>query len=122
MRTLLDTSFLSLRKGEIHCLAGENGCGKSTLIKIISGYYRKDSGNIFIEDQLIDPITPKIAISKGIQVVYQDLSLYPSMSVAENIVLADQVQGKRKFVNWRDVKEQASRALKKIEVDTDVNE
>ncbi|MDX9809995.1 MAG: sugar ABC transporter ATP-binding protein [Sphaerochaetaceae bacterium] len=113
---------LTLRKGEIHCLAGENGCGKSTLIKIISGYYHKDSGEIVVEDNNIDPMTPKIAISKGIQVVYQDLSLYPSMTVAENIVLADQIQNKRHIVNWKAVREQARAALSKIAVDTDVDE
>ncbi len=113
---------LTLRKGEIQCLAGENGCGKSTLIKIISGYYRKDSGEIIINGETIDQMTPKIAISKGIQVVYQDLSLYPSMTVAENIVLADQIQGRHCFVNWKTVREQARMALRTIAVETDVDE
>ena len=119
---VLKSISLAMRKGEIQCLAGENGCGKSTLIKIISGYYHKDSGDIIIENHKVDSMTSKYAISKGIQVVYQDLSLYPSLSIAENIVLASQIQEKKHFVKWKDVRKQAQEALKKIEVDVDVNQ
>ena len=112
---------LTLSKGEIHCLAGENGCGKSTLIKIISGYYQKDSGDIIVEGIPVSTMTPKIAISRGIQVVYQDFSLYPSMSIAENIVLADSLRNKKLFVNWSWVRSEARKALDKIKVDIDVD-
>ena len=112
---------LDLYPGEVHCLAGENGCGKSTLIKIISGYYRKDSGAVYIKGENVDPITPEIAISMGIQVVYQDLSLYPEMSVFENIVLAEQVQKHTQLVKKKELKVKAQRALDKIGADIEVD-
>jgi simple sugar transport system ATP-binding protein len=78
---------LEIRKGEIHCLAGENGSGKSTLIKVISGVHDATEGNIYIEGNKIDRLTPIEAIRHGIQVIYQDFAVFPNMTVAENIAL-----------------------------------
>lgn len=84
-RALKDVSF-SLSRGEVHCLVGENGCGKSTLIKIISGVYTPDSGaQIEIDGRRFERLTPQIATHAGIHVIWQDLSLFPHLSVAENI-------------------------------------
>ena len=69
---------LSLVPGEVHCLAGENGSGKSTLIKIISGVEKPDAGSIAIEGQVHEHLTPNDAIRSGIQVIYQDFSLFPA--------------------------------------------
>ena len=63
------------------CLAGENGCGKSTLVKIISGVYTKDEGEVVFEDKVITKITPAEATKLGIQVIYQDLSIFPNLTV-----------------------------------------
>ena len=82
---------LSLTSGHVHCLAGENGCGKSTLIKIISGAERPDSGEIVIDGKPYSHMTPAQAIQAGIQVIYQDFSLFPNLTVAENIVLTSEL-------------------------------
>jgi simple sugar transport system ATP-binding protein len=77
---------LTLNQGEVHCLAGANGCGKSTLIKTISGVYAPDAGSeIIIDDKTHARLTPDRARALGIQVIYQDLSLFPNLTVAENI-------------------------------------
>ncbi|CAB1063879.1 ABC transporter, ATP-binding protein (cluster 2, ribose/xylose/arabinose/galactose) / ABC transporter, ATP-binding protein (cluster 2, ribose/xylose/arabinose/galactose) [Olavius sp. associated proteobacterium Delta 1] len=85
----LDKVDFDLQPGEVHVLLGENGAGKSTLMKIISGTLSKDSGRIFFRDQEIDLINPYEARNLGIGMVYQELSLLPSLSVAENIFLGN---------------------------------
>ena len=78
---------LTLDSGEVHMLLGENGAGKSTLMKILSGAYRKDSGEIRIRDQAVEITSPRHALELGIRVIYQELNLVPQLSVAENIFL-----------------------------------
>ena len=77
--------------GEVHCLVGENGCGKSTLIKILSGVVSPDAGTIIVAGVEHRQLTPRQAIDAGIQVIFQDFSLFPSLSVAENIALPSYV-------------------------------
>lgn len=82
----LDRVNWSVRTDEVHCLIGENGSGKSTLIKIVSGVHRPDSGSSVLIDGIVQSrITPQLSKSLGVQVIYQDLSLFPNLSVAENI-------------------------------------
>jgi ABC-type sugar transport system ATPase subunit len=81
----LRNAEFSLQAGEIHALVGENGAGKSTLMKILSGVHKKDSGHIYLEGKEIDPTNPKEAHQLGISTVFQELSLCPNLSVAENI-------------------------------------
>lgn len=99
--TALHGVTLTLTAGHVHALAGENGCGKSTLIKIISGAERPDSGEIIVNGVSHPHMAPKDAIQQGIQVIYQDFSLFPSLSVAENIVLTSAVAQKRKAFSAR---------------------
>ena len=82
---------LAILPGEIYHLMGENGCGKSTLIKIISGAQPQDSGTIVIGGAPQDSLTPITALKAGVETVYQDLSLLPNMTVAENIGLTEQL-------------------------------
>ena len=93
-RALSDIS-LTLLAGEVHCLAGTNGCGKSTLIKVISGVHAPDSGShITLGDGPALPrLTTQQARDFGIQVIYQDLSLFPNLSVAENIAFEHNLNG-----------------------------
>ena len=110
----LDNMGLSISKGEILCLVGENGSGKSTLIKIISGVVEPDSGEIVIEGKSFKKLSAFESMKAGIQVIYQDLSLFPNLSVAENISLNQRIEKRAKYVNWREIKEIAVRELKSI--------
>src|ERR1700744_2590728 len=78
---------LSFQRGQIYHLLGENGCGKSTLIKIISGAQPPDEGELVIEGARHRKLSPLESLAAGIETVYQDLSLLPNMSVAENVAL-----------------------------------
>lgn len=113
----LDGVNITINKGEIHCLAGGNGSGKSTLIKIVSGFYKPDSGVICIGGKEYDKLTPIESIMMGIQVIYQDFSVFPNLSVAENIAINDAVASKRKFQNWNRVKSIARAAMDKLGID-----
>lgn len=77
----------NLRKGEIHSLIGENGAGKSTMMKLLYGMYGIDSGEILVNDELIATINPKVAIEKGIGMVHQEFMLVNELTVLENIIL-----------------------------------
>ena len=105
---------LSLRAGEVHCLVGENGSGKSTLIKIISGVLRPEpGGRIVIEGREYPHLNPVQSTACGIQVIYQDLSLFPNLTVAENIAVAGHL-GAPRLVNWRALRASAEAAMARI--------
>ena len=110
---------LEIRKGEIHCLAGENGCGKSTLIKAISGVHEPDEGNIWIDGEQVRNMKPIDAINRGIQVIYQDFAVFPNLTVAENIALNGELKDKAKVVNWKQIRETAIKAMKQVGADLD---
>jgi simple sugar transport system ATP-binding protein len=121
VQALKDVS-IAIGVGEIHCLVGENGSGKSTLIKCIGGVVDPDSGQIVIGGRVHEHLQAIDAIREGIQIIYQDLSLYPNMSVAENISLNQFVERRVSFVNWREVRSVAARALAEIGEEIDLDE
>lgn len=112
----LDDVSLSIHKGETCCLVGENGSGKSTMIKIISGVYTPDEGDIYINGHHYKKLTPIEAIREGIQVIYQDFSLFPNLSVAENIAINEQLAAGKKLVNWKEIYSIAEEGLRKVNV------
>ena len=112
---------LEIMPGEIHCLAGENGCGKSTLIKIISGVYSMDSGYIEFNGKHLTKITPVEAIKSGIQVIYQDFAVFPNLTVMENLALNSELAAKRKFVNWKRMRKIAEEAVARINFHVDLD-
>src|SRR5438874_12922094 len=83
----LDGVDFTLRAGEVHVLLGENGAGKSTLMKILSGAYRRDAGEITVDGRPVSIGSPRDAQALGIATIYQELSLVPQLTVAENILL-----------------------------------
>ena len=116
VRALSGVSF-ELRAGEVHALLGENGAGKSTLIKIMSGVYRPDGGSILVEGRETRLATPDDARRAGIATIYQELLLFPELSVAENIFLghAPRAQGGR--IDWRAMRAKADALLASLEID-----
>jgi simple sugar transport system ATP-binding protein len=117
----LDRISLSIMPGEIHCLAGENGSGKSTVIKVISGVYQPDEGEILIDGQPFVAASPLDAIKSGVQVIYQDFSLFGNLSVAENLSINTQLRNKQIWVNWKKSRQLASEALQRLGVDIDLD-
>ena len=118
----LDAVDLTIGKGEIHCLIGENGSGKSTLIKIIGGIYRSDSGTISIEGADLHGMQAIESIRAGVQIIYQDLSLFPNLTVAENISVNQMLESNQQTVNWKRVRETAKMALAEIGEDIPLDE
>ena len=109
VRALQNVNF-TLREGEIHALMGENGAGKSTLIKVLTGVYTKDSGEIYIKG-ISKPVTiksPQEAQKLGISTVYQEISLCPNLTVAENLFIG---RNNSSFVNWREMNRRAEGIL-----------
>ncbi len=119
----LDDVKLEIRKGEVHALIGENGAGKSTLIKILAGIYKPDPGAKFsFEGKEAEIQKPIDATLKGISIIYQDLSLFPNLSVAENIYIGrDSNKKPWKKVSWAAMEEKAKKALKELGVEIDVH-
>lgn len=115
----MDGMNFSINEGEIRCLVGENGCGKSTLIKMISGFYAPDEGSLTINGTPYKRITPAESIANGIQVIYQDFSLFPNMTIAENIMMYDTVAKKRPFIHWKAMRKRAVETLERIHFQID---
>lgn len=113
VKALKNVDF-EIQTGEIHCLAGENGCGKSTLIKIISGAHEASGGKIFIEGSEIHKLSPITSIKKGIQVIYQDFAVFPNLTVSENIAMNKALMTDQKTMNWKKARSLALEAMEKI--------
>ena len=119
--TALDDVSIDLVPGEVHCLAGENGCGKSTLIKIISGAERPDRGEIVIDDVAHPRMNTTSAITSGIQVIYQDFSLFPNLTVAENIVLTSAVATRQRLYRPGSAKPRARAIVEELQLELDLD-
>lgn len=121
VRALKGVSF-EVNPGEVHCLAGENGCGKSTLIKVITGVYTPEAGaELSFAGEPIAAMTPALAQSLGIQVIWQDLALFDEMTVAENIGFQHAVKGKYGLVDKRAIEKSAEAALARLGVEIDIH-
>ena len=112
VRALEKVDF-TLREGEIHALMGENGAGKSTLIKVLTGVYPKDGGQIYIKgrEKAITLRSPEDAQKAGISTVYQEITLCPNLTVAENMYIG---RTKGAFTNWKKMNEDAGKLLESL--------
>lgn len=108
--------------GQIHCLVGENGSGKSTFVKVVAGVHAPDQGEIILNGHKYDRCTVADSIHEGVQVIYQDLLLFNQMSVAENIAIDRLVVQNKKLVNWQEIENIAQEQLNKILTSIDLKE
>ncbi len=97
----LRSGSLDLRSGEVHALIGENGAGKSTLTKIITGAVAADGGELHIFGSLLEANSPNISRSLGVAAIYQQPSIFPDLSVSENIALALEQGGASWAIDWK---------------------
>ena len=118
VRALRDVNF-EVRAGEVHALLGENGAGKSTLIKILSGVHAADSGAIEIAGNPVTFDSPARSREAGIAVVYQDLSLVESLSVADNLLLGREPRARFGFVRKRELMARAEAFLGELGIPLD---
>jgi len=119
----LDGVNFDVQAGEVHALLGENGAGKSTLIKIISGVYQPDEGNITLLGQAVDFDSPATAQRNGIATIYQELLLYPELSVAENIFMGHQPRTRLGTLDWWRMRKLAIEQLASLDIhDLDVDQ
>jgi len=114
----LDRVSLDFVQGEVHALLGENGAGKSTLIKVIAGAIEPDGGSIRLGGLEYARMNPHLARSLGVEVIYQEFNLVPSMSVAENIFLGDKT-GKGLLVDRKAMVQRAQEVFRQFAIDID---
>ncbi len=118
VQALREVDF-TLLPSQIHGLAGENGAGKSTMMKIIAGVHPADSGQMRVEGRDVHFRSTRDALAAGIGMVHQELSVAPELSVAENVFLGSQPVGRFGVVAWRRMAERAAEQLKNLELDID---
>ncbi len=118
VRALRGVSF-GLRAGEVHALVGENGAGKSTLIKVITGAERADAGTLIVSGAEVPHNDPHTSRGLGIAAIYQQPSLFPHLTVAENIAIALERGGAWRRLDWRRRRQRAAELLARVGADLD---
>jgi len=111
----LKDAHFDVRAGEVHALLGENGAGKSTLIRIISGLHAPDRGEIRIGGEVVRLSSPRDARRRGIATVYQELLLFPELSVAENIFLGNAPRTRWGRIDWAAMRAKARALLEELD-------
>lgn len=116
---ILDNIEFSVEKGQVHALIGENGSGKTTLMKILAGVYSPNSGEILINGRQVVIQSPAQAQDLGISMIYQDIMLFPDLSVAENIFIKREPfkRGLLKRIDWDKVYSETKKYLKAFGLD-----
>ena len=112
----LDAVHFDVQAGEVHALLGENGAGKSTLIKIVSGVYQPDSGSLRMAGKEVHFASPNEAQRAGIATIYQELLLFPELTVAENIFMGHAPRGRLGGLDWGAMRRQATELLASLDI------
>lgn len=114
----LDNVQFQLLPGEVHALMGENGAGKSTFIKVITGVHQAEEGEMYLNGQKVNFKGPKDAQEAGIAAVYQHPTSYPHLSIAENIFMGHEIV-KNGMIQWKEMYAQANKILESLDADFD---
>lgn len=112
----LDNVHFKLKPGEIHALMGENGAGKSTFIKVITGVHKAEEGEMYLDGKKVDFKGPKDAQAAGIAAIYQHVTAYPHLSVTENIFMGHE-KVKNGKIQWKEMHAEANKLLKELSAD-----
>lgn len=118
--TALDDVHFKLKRGEIHALMGENGAGKSTFIKVITGVYQPDAGEIIFDGTPVMIHNPLDSQKMGIAAIYQHVTCYPDLSVTENIYIGHEtINPLTRRIRWKELHDRAGSLLKQLDADFD---
>ena len=112
----LDGVHFQLKEGEIHALMGENGAGKSTFIKVITGVHKAEEGAMYLNGAKVNFRGPRDAQEAGIAAIYQHVTAYPHLTVAENIFMGHE-KVKHGFIQWKTMNEEANQLLSELNAD-----
>ncbi len=116
----LDDVCLYLKRGEVHALMGENGAGKSTIMKILAGIHTLDEGEILYDGEPFHAKSPKDSLEKGISMIHQELNLLNDMTVEENLFLGREIYGPLRFVKRAQLRKLAQKYFSDLDIDIDV--
>ena len=114
----LDQVSFDLLKGKVNVLIGENGAGKSTLMKMIAGIEQPSAGKMYMDGQEVYFKDTNAARAKGIGIIHQELSLFPNMTVYQNIFMGHEIK-KNHMIQWKAMNEEANKLLKQLNADFD---
>ncbi len=118
VKVLHDIDF-SIKPGKVHCLVGENGAGKSTFIKLLSGALTPDSGTIIIDGKEYEELNPRLSENLGVHVIYQENILVSAMSVAENIFVGKEVANKFGWMNLNKCRNMTRKLIESFDINLD---
>jgi len=110
----LDNVKFNLKKGEIHALMGENGAGKSTFIKVLTGVHQPEGGEIILDGKSVKMTDPLVAAHHGIAAIYQHLAAYPDLTVAENIFMGHEKLSGLRSIRWKQTNDEARKLLRSL--------
>ncbi len=118
----LKNAKLEVLKGEVHVLIGENGAGKSTLMKVLTGVYKKDSGNILFKGKEFNVKNPKEAAERGVSIIHQEFNLLPHLTVAQNIYIGREPKKNKFIIDEKKMIKDTENVLKSLNLSIDPNE
>ncbi|MDR1901227.1 MAG: sugar ABC transporter ATP-binding protein, partial [Treponema sp.] len=115
--TALDQADFKVRRGKVNVLVGENGAGKSTMMKIVAGVETKTSGTIYVNEKEAEYTTPNEAIQHGVGIIYQELNLFPNLSIAENMFMTREIKKNSITIDHKKQNKTALQYLEKLNLD-----